>query len=144
MGAATGLGSGETGVQDSTTDPGEMTMVNKEAIDAALAAHAQWKKRLQEAIETGQSTFAPDTARKDNVCQFGQWLYALPDADRQTTTFAKVRELHAAFHSSAGEILRLALSGKKAEALKALEFGGPYGKATGELVLALQTWKQQL
>jgi hypothetical protein len=119
-------------------------MVTKEAIDAALAAHAQWKKRLQDAIETGQSTFQPENVRKDNVCQFGQWLFALPDADRQAAMFTKVRELHASFHRTAGEILHLALFGKKAEALKALEFGGPYGKATGDLILALQTWKQQI
>lgn len=119
-------------------------MLNKEAIDAALTAHAQWKKRLQDAIETGQSAFAPDNVRKDNECQFGKWLYALSDADRKSPMFHKVRELHASFHSAAGEILRLALAGKKAEALKALEFGGPYGKATGKLVLALQTWKQQV
>ncbi len=119
-------------------------MVNKEAIEAALAAHAQWKKRLQDAIEAGQSTFRVEDVRKDNVCQFGQWLHGLPEADRQSAAFMKVRELHGTFHKIAGEILHLALSGKKAEALRALEFGGPYGKATGELVLALQTWKKQI
>lgn len=119
-------------------------MVSKEAIEAALAAHAQWKQRLQDAIATGQSTFQAENVRKDNACQFGQWLYAVSEADRNTPMFMKVRELHASFHRTAGEILHLAVSGKKAEALKALEFGGPYGKATGELVLALQTWKQQI
>lgn len=118
-------------------------MVSKEAIDAALAAHAQWKKRLQDAIETGQSSFQVENVRKDNACQFGQWLYALPDTDRRDALFMKVRELHAAFHRTAGEILHLALSGKKAESLKAMEFGGPYGKATGDLILALQSWKQR-
>lgn len=119
-------------------------MVDREAIDAALAAHAQWKKRLCDAIESGQSTLQPADVRKDNECQFGRWLYGLPESDRQTGMFLKVRELHAAFHRTAGEILQLALSGRKAEGLKALEFGGPYGKATGDLVLALQTWKQRL
>jgi hypothetical protein len=139
-----GLGPGESRVQDSKTGAGEMSMVTKEAIEAALAAHAQWKKRLQDAIETGQSSFQAENVRKDNACQFGQWLYALSDTDRNTAVFTKVRELHASFHRTAGEILHLALSGKRAEALKALEFGGPYGKATGELVLALQAWKQQI
>ncbi len=119
-------------------------MVTKQAIDAALAAHAQWKKRLQDAVESGHSTFLVAEVRKDNACQFGQWLYGLPESDRQTETFAKVRELHASFHRIAGDVLNLALSGKKAEGLKALEFGGSYGKATGELVLALQTWKRQI
>jgi hypothetical protein len=119
-------------------------MVTKEAIDAALAAHAQWKQRLQDAIATGQSTFQAENVRKDNVCQFGQWLFALPEADKQDAMFARVRSLHAIFHKTAGEILQFALSGKKADALKSLEFGGSYGKATGELVLALQAWKQQI
>lgn len=119
-------------------------MVTKDAIDTALTAHAQWKKRLQDAVETGQSSFQAEDVRKDNACQFGQWLYALSDADKKSAMVTKVRELHASFHKAAGDILHLALSGKKAEALKALEFGGPYGKATGELVLALQAWKQQI
>jgi methyl-accepting chemotaxis protein len=119
-------------------------MVTKEAIDAALAAHAQWKKRLQDAISTGQSEFKAEVVKKDNACQFGQWLYSLPSQDTKSEDFNNVKALHADFHTVAGEILALALSGKKQEALKMLESSGTYGSATGKLVLALQAWKNKI
>jgi hypothetical protein len=119
-------------------------MVTKEAIDAALAAHAQWKKRLQDAVATGQSEFKADTVKKDNACQFGQWLYGLPLDDTKSDDYIKVKAFHADFHKTAGEILEFALTGKKQEAMQKLDTGGSYGAATGKLVLALQAWKARL
>jgi len=119
-------------------------MVTREAIDAALSAHAQWKKRLQDAIATGKSEFKADAVKKDDGCQFGQWLYGLTGEDTKSDMYTKVKSLHADFHKTAGDILELALTGKKEEALKKLEAGGPYGSATGKLVLALQAWKDKL
>jgi hypothetical protein len=119
-------------------------MVTKEAIDAALSAHAQWKTRLENAIATSQSESRPDIVKKDNVCQFGQWLYALSAEDAKSEDYKKVKELHADFHATAGAILELALSGKKEEAKREMEVGGSYRKATGKLVLALESWKSKL
>lgn len=121
-----------------------MTMVTKEAIETALAAHALWKKRLQDAIATGKSEFQPDIIKTDHACQFGKWLYDLPADDRKSEDYAKVKTLHANFHKIAGEILQLAISGKKEDASKKLESGGTYGSATGKLVLALQSWKEKI
>jgi methyl-accepting chemotaxis protein len=119
-------------------------MVTKEAIDSALTAHALWKKRLQDAVSTGKSEFKPETVRTDNACQFGQWLYGLPLGDTKSESYLKVKTLHADFHKVAGDILQLALSGKKEEGLKKLEYGGEYGSITGKLVLALQSWKEKI
>jgi hypothetical protein len=119
-------------------------MVTREAIDAALAAHAQWKKRLQDAVATGKSEFKAETVKRDNACQFGQWLYGLPLEDTKSEDFLKAKSLHADFHKTAGEILDLALAGKKQEASQRLDTGGSYGAATGKLVLALQAWKAKL
>ncbi len=119
-------------------------VVTKEAIDAALSAHTRWKKRLQEAISTVQSEFKADTVKRDDACQFGQWLYSLRGEDMKSEDYNKVKSLHTDFHKTAGEILELALSGKKQEALKKLGYGGQYGSATGKLVLALQAWKGKL
>lgn len=119
-------------------------MVTKEAIDAALSAHAQWKKRLQDAISTGKSEFKAETVKKDNACQFGQWLYSLPQSDTKSEDYNKVRALHADFHKITGGILELALMGNAQEALGKLGAGGQYGSASGKLVLALQAWKAKL
>jgi hypothetical protein len=119
-------------------------MISKEAIDSALTAHSQWKKRLQEAIEKGMSEFKVDVVNKDNACQFGQWLYSLPEKEKSSPDFIKVKDLHAEFHKTAAEILGLAINGKEEEALKKMEFGGGYGKITGKLILALNDWKEKL
>ena len=119
-------------------------MITNEAIDSALAAHSQWKTRLQDAISSGKSEFKAEVVMKDNTCQFGQWLYGLTGEDVKSDNYVKVKGLHADFHKIAGEILALALSGKKDEAMKKLGQGGPYGSATGKLVLALPAWKEKI
>ena len=119
-------------------------MIKKEEIDAALNAHAQWKQRLIDAIATGKSEFKPDVVKADNTCQFGKWLYGLTKADTQSEDYSTIKELHAHFHKVAGEILQSALSGKKEEALKRIDYGGDYGTASGKLVLALQRWKSKI
>ena len=119
-------------------------MITKEAIAAALSAHAQWKKRLQDAIATGHSEFTPGVVTKDNACQFGQWLYSLSPPDTLSDDFKKVKALHADFHKIAADILTLALFGKKNEALEMLDHGGAYVKATGKLVLALGAWQNKI
>ncbi|MGA7722535.1 MAG: CZB domain-containing protein [Ignavibacteriaceae bacterium] len=119
-------------------------MITKEAIDSALTAHSLWKKRLQEAIEKGKSEFKVEEVKKDNACQFGKWLYSLPDADKKSREYEKIKSLHAEFHKTAASILKLGLSSRKEEALKRLEHGGDYGRITGKLVLALNDWKNKL
>jgi hypothetical protein len=119
-------------------------MITKESIDAALSAHSQWKMRLQDAIATGKSEFKAEVVKMDNGCQFGKWLHSLTGEDTQSEDYSKVKALHSDFHMIAGEILALALSGKKEEALKKLGTGGSYGSATGKLVLALQAWKEKI
>jgi hypothetical protein len=119
-------------------------MVTKDAIDSALTAHSAWKQRLVTAVATGTSDFKPPDVSIDNACQFGKWLYALPPHEMQSEHCQKVKALHADFHKSAGEILRLALTGRAEEAKKRLESGGDYMATTGKLAIALQTWKSKL
>ncbi|MGE5798175.1 MAG: CZB domain-containing protein [Ignavibacteria bacterium] len=119
-------------------------MISKETIDNALAAHVQWKKRLQEVLITGKSEFQVNIVKKDDQCQFGQWLQSLSDQEKNFEEYKKIKELHAEFHNAAAEILDLALKGKTEEAQKKLEFGGGYGQISGRLVLALQAWRNKL
>jgi len=119
-------------------------MDQKEAIIAALGAHAQWKNRLMEAVNKGESEWTVEKVKKDNECSFGQWLYNLPYEMKTGDDYEKVKELHAEFHKTAGEILQMALSGKKEEAMKKLEYGGGYGSISGKLVFALNNWKEKV
>jgi hypothetical protein len=119
-------------------------MVSRDAIDAALAAHAEWKQRLHDAIATGKSEFKVEDVKRDDACSFGQWLHGLQGEDVGNEDFNKVQSLHAAFHKTAGVILELAIAGKKDLALAMMDTGGMYSGATGDLVQALQTWKGNL
>lgn len=119
-------------------------MVTKEAIDSALSAHSQWKIRLHDAATSGTSEFKVEIVKKDNECQFGKWLYSFSQEEMKSEDYQKIKTLHSEFHMIAGDILNLATSGKKNEAMKLLEFGGSYGVTTGKLVLALNNWKNKL
>lgn len=110
-------------------------------INLAVAAHGMWKARLLKAIETGASDFAADKVEKDDLCDFGKWLYGADTRSLQhTPSYAKVRDLHAAFHREAAKVLAMALSGRRKDAEKAMQ--GAYQQGSIDLVRALQAWKQ--
>lgn len=113
-----------------------------EEITAAIAAHGQWKQRLIDAIDTGNSEFKPDVLKQDNQCAFGKWFYSLPAAEQNSSSGKEIKDLHAKFHQYAGNILHLALIGKKDEARKEIGFGSEYSKCSSQLVSALTKWKK--
>jgi hypothetical protein len=119
-------------------------MLTTEAIDAALVAHGHWKQHLQDATAAGWSEFSPDDIKRDDICQFGRWLYSLPPEVKGSKDFVHVKELHAEFHRIAGNILALAIAGQRDEALKMLAPGGGYGGVSGRLVIALENWKSRI
>jgi hypothetical protein len=64
-----------------------------------------------------------------------------------TTQFASLREdvgTSPPFHSEAGRILRIAIDGQSAEALKAMETNGEITKACISLVSELRAWNQAM
>lgn len=118
-------------------------MVNKDAIQSAIAAHGAWKSRLVGAIDTGKFDVPVSTVEQDNQCPFGKWLYGseLAAQDRQTEHYRGVQQLHARFHEHAAKVLKLAISGQKEAAGKAIGMGGEYSKASTDLTLALVAWR---
>jgi hypothetical protein len=119
-------------------------MIDTSAIDHAIAGHAKWKFRLRQAIDTGQSEWTPDGIRPDNRCEFGQWLLALPLPERQGEHGRKIRELHAAFHREAAEVLEHALAGRKEQAGALMAAGGPFAVASSKLTIAMTAWKKAI
>jgi hypothetical protein len=119
-------------------------MITRDSIDSAFSSHQQWKRRLSDAIANGRSEYHAEIISRDHSCAFGQWLHTLPGEDIKSEDYAKVKALHAEFHKTTGEVLRLALGGRKEEALRMMEYNGEFGVANGKLVIALQTWKEKL
>ena len=113
-------------------------------ITKAIAAHGQWKERLRQASQTGLSGYTPEGVEPDSKCDFGKWLHSLPAEDQKTENWKKIQVLHSKFHKETANILRLALTGKKAEATQAMAIGSQYTNLSAELVGALVEWRKKV
>ncbi|MEZ5403465.1 MAG: CZB domain-containing protein [Bryobacteraceae bacterium] len=113
-------------------------------IDKWVAAHGMWKARLNTAIENGKLDVPAATVRLDNYCDFGKWLYgaSIPDGQKQTEHYTKVKALHADFHKAAAAVAALAEAGKPVEARNRM--GGEFAKVSSQLTLAMTAWKKSL
>lgn len=116
-------------------------MQDPDKIVHAIAAHAKWKFRLREAIETGTSEWTVNEVQKDDRCDFGMWLQALPADERKSEHWETVRQLHAQFHKEAAEVLRLALAGRRQEAEAAIAQGSQFAKTTTKLTITMTAWR---
>ncbi len=120
-------------------------MVNDEAIQAAIWAHAGWKKRLKEIIESGRVDVPIAKIRADDQCDFGRWLYGreISAEEKASEHYRAVKELHAEFHEQAAAVAELAIHGKIAEATKAMDLFGEYARASSKLTNALAEWRNK-
>ncbi|MDT8446625.1 MAG: CZB domain-containing protein [bacterium] len=110
-----------------------------EEIKQAIGAHGQWKMRLLDAIETGQSEWTPEKVRPNCNCAFGKWLESFNETEK-TTHYRTVYGLHTDFHVEAARILELALNQLTEEARIAVQSNSTYSDLTQSLVLAMTTW----
>jgi len=119
-------------------------MVNAEAIEKGIAAHAAWKARLRAAVSSGKFEVPSATVARDNQCEFGKWLYGLSGNETETEHFSAVKKLHARFHEEAAKVVTLATSGQTAKAEEAIGVQGDYTKASAELTRAMVAWRTSL
>jgi len=97
-----------------------------DVLKAAREAHAAWRARLLEAIDTGTSSISAQDAGKDDACNFGKWLHG-PGTfrDRDPERWQQLHDLHEQFHRNAAQVLELATSGQTSQAeqrMKASDF----------------------
>jgi methyl-accepting chemotaxis protein len=105
--------------------------------EKAVFAHAQWKRRLRQAIETGDSEWSVEEVRADDRCEFGGWLERLPAGKKTSERYSSLRALHSEFHEAASEVLELALAGRKQEAGEAMRMGSRFMEVSSRLVRTL-------
>jgi len=114
----------------------------EDEIGKAISAHGKWKQKLRSAIDTGSSDVSPEKVKQDCNCAFGKWLYEHMPAEAKASPYYKeVREMHARFHTEAGTIMGLAISGKKNDANERMKMGGEFSKISGQLTRKLQEWR---
>jgi methyl-accepting chemotaxis protein len=117
------------------------------ALDKAIAAHGMWKRRLKNAMDSGQSDVTPPVVAADNNCEFGKWLYS--DGMKLTsiekgTDFEAVRKLHADFHRCAADTLGKALKGDRQGCDCDIGLTGRFTDASAKLTGAMMAWKRRV
>lgn len=116
-----------------------------EQIDSAVIAHSEWKVRLRQAIETGESEHSPLDVSADNKCAFGKWLHdELDSSGRTSSHYRDVVQLHADFHKEAGSILKQALQGESEQAQERLGLMSEFSSISSKLISSLKNWKDSI
>ena len=113
-------------------------------INDAIGAHGLWKMRLRTAINSGAGDVHSTTARCDDKCAFGKWLYGetLDGNTRAGKPYQVIRRLHAEFHQLAGDVLAKVERGDRPGAEHI--FTGAYVEKSERLVRGLTKWKGEL
>lgn len=85
---------------------------------AAIEAHRCWLTGLEMAVCEGASWVDLDTVEPEAACEFGRYLADLASRGgaSQLPRYRQVREMHAGFHTLAGQVLRLAQAGRQDQA----------------------------
>jgi methyl-accepting chemotaxis protein len=100
-----------------------------------IAAHGLWKYRLHEAAVSGRSSHTPATVARDDRCAFGRWLHGDElRAQHGQPAHEELRTLHASFHVIAADVLRLALDGRRDEAIERMAAGSDFLRVSTRLV----------
>lgn len=113
-------------------------------IDTAIAAHENWKLRLQNYLN-GNSTenLQPEVVCLDDRCDLGKWLHG-PGGQRlgKYPAFSVLVARHKYFHIQASTVVALAQTNDKDQASKTLD--GSYRHASNQVVLLLKELKRGL
>lgn len=113
-------------------------------IDTAIAAHENWKLRLQNYL-SGNSTenLQAEVVCLDDRCDLGKWLHG-PGGQRlgKYPAFSVLVARHKFFHLQASNVVALAQANNKDQAAKTLE--GSYRHASTQVILLLKELKRGL
>lgn len=123
---------------------GGLQMQELSIFDRAIAAHARWKYRLFQAINTGKSDWTVAQVQSDSDCEFGEWLSSRSPSEANSERCKKIHCLHTQFHAAASEVLAIALAGRKEEAQAAIGLGSSFTAVSAELTMALSDWKDSV
>ena len=113
-------------------------------IDTAIAAHENWKLRLQNYLNGNSTeTLQPELVCLDDRCELGKWLHG-PGGQRlgKYPAFSVLVARHKYFHVQASTVVALAHADDKVKATQTLE--GSYRHASNQVVLLLKDLKRGL
>lgn len=113
-------------------------------IDTAIAAHENWKLRLQNYLQGNSSEdLKADVVCQDDRCDLGKWLHG-PGKMRLGAypAFSVLVARHKYFHVQASNVVALTQAGNRKMAAHTLE--SAYRHASNQVVLLLKELKRSL
>lgn len=113
-------------------------------IDTAIAAHENWKLRLQNYLnKKSAEDLKPEVVCLDDRCDLGKWLHG-PGRQRlgKYPAFSVLIARHKFFHLQASTVVALAQAGDREKANQALDTS--YRHASNQVVLLLKDLKRGL
>ena len=113
-------------------------------LDGAIAAHANWKAALVDAVDRKESIDVTAIAR-DDQCDLGKWLRGSGEAEAAgSRAFYVCRQRHMEFHSVAGKVAEAIRAGQFEVAAALLASDRAYSKASTMVVAAIIELKREL
>lgn len=112
--------------------------------NAAISAHIDWKMKLSKYLQNPDGTLDHNKVCLDNACALGKWIYGDGQSHQQSHSdlYSALKESHASFHRTAGDIIKLINSGHREQAEAMLGPSGPYlsvSEKTVSLIRKLKT-----
>jgi hypothetical protein len=113
-------------------------------VDTAIAAHENWKLRLQNYLDRKSSEdLKPEVVCLDDRCDLGKWLHGAGKMRLGAyPAFSVLVARHKYFHLQASTVVALAQAGEKDKAGQTL--GSSYRHASNQVVLLLKELKRGL
>lgn len=126
------------------TESASAQILSEIDIDAAIAAHQSWKRRLDNYLaDESQEKISPEIVCSGNNCILGKWLQGSGQAKLgKHQSFSMLLEQHKRFHIEAAKVVRLTHDRKYAEAAEVLNKG--YAHASGRVVWLLLNLKRNI
>src|SRR5450756_300924 len=115
-------------------------------ISKAIRSHKLWKVKLSASIKSGTVTADALDAGRDDICDFGRWLYGvtIPKDAQYDPHYIRVQLLHAKFHKCAGKVVYLLSEEKKTDAGALMASAGEHTKTSDQLIATMMDWKKSV
>lgn len=112
--------------------------------DHAIAAHAEWKRKLATYLAAPDHSLNAEDVSADNRCELGKWLAGEGKKFAKLAEYGTVVSDHAKFHQAAGEIVRRANAGQKVAEEVALGAKSDFAAASSSVVRSVMALKSKV
>jgi len=127
--------------QDMVKALAELMVHHAFEVSTAISAHAEWKRRLRDAVIRGHCELGSDEIARDDYCPLGRWLHGMPVESRNDHVYDDIIEVHARFHRAASDVVQFLEAGRIDDARAAMDSDSEFAQASEELVCLLEDWR---